>query len=155
MITDGFAEVHLALRARLEAVGELPTWRAWENVENGVQSNPPLTEPHVDEKFDPNTGRMLSYPARHGWVEYTGFYFVGVYAPTNRGSEPIRDILAGILPQFPPAYAWVLDSGDRLEIRGDDVVPLPGPILPDGRNKSRSLVAIPWRVWTPNAFPSS
>jgi hypothetical protein len=43
----------MALRARLLGVAELPTWRYWENVEEGSSPTPPLRGDHVMESFAP------------------------------------------------------------------------------------------------------
>jgi hypothetical protein len=143
-------EIKLALRARLLAVAELPDARAWQSV-NFV---PSALVPHVTESFVPGASRLLTMPAEHATVETTGLYVIGVFGLTNQGDDPIQQIVAGILAAFPPGYAWLVDSGDRLEIRGD-VAPIDSQILPVDKHKSRANVTIPWRVWSRNRFPTS
>jgi hypothetical protein len=150
-----FYEIHLGCRERLEMVGELPAWRAWENVEN--VSSPPIDEDHVVEEFVPASSRLIDGPAANGTIETLGLYLVTVFGLKNRGDDNIRTIVNGVLAKFAHGLSFTLPSGARFHVRSgnNEPGPMPGQILPSKANKSRCQITIPWRVHSINSIPTA
>jgi hypothetical protein len=143
-------ETHMALRARLEAIAELPEQRSWEQ----VGTRPVVNEPHIVEQFVPGSVNMISGPAQGGSIQTDGDYVVMVYGLTAAGDEAIREITAAIRAAFAPGVGETLPSGNVLRIKTKPA-PWAGQILPAGNNKSRCTVTIPFYVHSINTIPST
>jgi hypothetical protein len=140
-------EVHLALRAILSAVAELPTLRAWENVD----FTPSATQPSVSEEMGQSSDRLLSGTAANGTVETTGLYVVKLFGIAGRGDADIREIVTAIKTAFPiGAGTTALDSVDTLRIEGDAGYDV-SQILSIGHGKSQCTLTIPWLAYWRNA----
>jgi uncharacterized protein DUF4128 len=148
-------ETHMALRARLEAVAEIPAPadRAW----NSVDFVPSVKRPHIESDYVPLTRPVLTTIAGGGVCDVTGLYVVRYYGLANQGESLIWAVVRAILAAFPVGSLGRLPSGNPLRIRGglNDVSPSPGQILPVGNNKSRCTITIPWRCQALNPVAAS
>jgi hypothetical protein len=147
-------EVHMWLRARLEAVAELAEWwRGWENVKNGAADTPPATAPHVFEAFVPQPGAIIDGIADGGTMETPGLYVVQVFGLAKQGDEGIRKVTRAILAAFGAGDGDTLETG-RIHIKTNPA-PYPGQIVPAGANKSRCTVTIPFYVHSINSLSTT
>lgn len=140
-------EIHLALRAQLEAVAEIPPPRdrAWTNVD----FKPDALRPHIESDFVPGPRPVLTMPARGGIVDASGLFVPKYYGLENEGEGIARAVVTAILRAFSPGLTITLPSGNTLRIRSD-AAPYPGQILPAGKNKTRCAITIPWRCYAAN-----
>jgi hypothetical protein len=141
-------EIHMALRARLEAVAEIPppADRSWPNVD----FTPPVDRAHIESDYVPGPRPVITMPTSTGVVEASGLFVVRYCGLTDRGESIITEVAAAILEAFRPGTSETLASGNVLRIRGD-LAPYPSQILPTGdTNKSRCTITIPWRCYATN-----
>ena len=141
-------ETHLALRAVLESVAELPQTRAWQSVE----VKPSATVDYVGDELSLGGSTVISGPAQHGTIEQEGEYIVLVVCRQGRGNAGVRVITSSVLAAFPPGLAIALPSGARLHI-ATNPAPRPGDTENDG-TRQRKEVFIPWFVHSINTLSS-
>lgn len=140
--------LHLALRAQLLTVSELPAARAWEN-----KKYEPTHVEYIADEFVPATNTLRG-SAVGGLIERTGLYIVKVFGLADSGITAIRAIASAILAAFPigPNGGWVhwFANGDKLFLR-NELGPWAGQLLPLDNGLTVCTVTVPYRFWTTTA----
>lgn len=133
--------VHLALRARFEAVNGIPSSanRAFENKD----FKPTDGQIYIEEEFVPASAVLPGLS--RGPVVAFGIYILKVYGIAKTGATAIRAIVDAILAAFPPGYTFAqLANGDSIRIRGNPA-PSSGQILPQDDGRAVCTITIPFR----------
>lgn len=137
--------VHLALRARLEAVSGIPpkAQRAFENKD----FQPTPGTPYLEESFVPASGVLPGLS--RGPVVAFGLYVVKIYGIAKSGITAIGDVVDAILAAFPAGLTFAqLTNGDSVRIRGNPA-PWAGQILPQNDGFAVCTITVPFRVQSP------
>ena len=131
--------IHLALRARAEALTGFPALREHENV-----AFTPPTDGSMwsEEDYIPQPSTLTTTRTR-GRIEGRGLYVIRLYATANTGMKTLRDLATALCAWF---TGWVTTLGDGTLLRArDDLMPYAGQIT-NQNGPAFCAVTIPYRI---------
>lgn len=143
MTVTGTRTADSAAGGRTLAV-DLPTVRAWENVD----ATPVVGAPWIEEAYLPGAADKPSVTSE-GYVEVLPIYSITVRTPLGIGTAGILGYVDALLAHFAPSTPLTLTSGDGLTVRGRPA-PTASPIV-RGEGWAACQVSIPLRLITANS----
>jgi len=123
---------------------ELPSNRAWENID----FDPTAGEPWVEEQFLGGPSSQIT-TGPNGWLEVDPLYVLQVHAVEGKGVGAPNGYADALLSLFSPLTAMTLTNGDVLRVR-TDTGPYRGQLLRRRPGYATVPVTVPLRLQTLN-----